>query len=274
MSTPTHSHDTPMGVPIYSLPSQGVFSPGSGSNGAPWEPARLRRFGHKENADGEGRGDDVVSSSAQYPPVGGTVGDGPRVAADTLAPSRDPRPATSGERCAVCAASHERRSLYCSPRCRRVAKERRQRERKRVQRSATCQTCGRSWLLEVGRAGLLPRFCGESCRRARVRSCEVCGVSSVERPGSWRRWCSPGCRDRAAATARSAARAERGPGQRRRVLRRPPQRFCSSCGGPFEPRDRRNYYCSPSCRARDRWFSRPVAQRRAKSRRAAERGRA
>lgn len=158
--------------------------------------------------------------------------------------------------CLGCGAAIEGRApdaRYCAPVCRRRAKERRRYWRKHAPsvRTATCTECLRTWQLRPGQPGPLPKRC--ACCIAideAVKALRRATTDSTQRPLE-RRLTNP----------------------RPKPARKPPRRFCASCGAQFSPRDRRHWFCCTTCRRRDHWYRIPVKQRQEKRRRQLERDR-
>lgn len=141
---------------------------------------------------------------------------------------------------------------YCSPECNRKARS----ERRRLQRRAKsrrpsaikCRMCGVE--VSVQPVGTIPKFCGESCRRAAhapERVCKGCGARF--RAANARDYCEAACR--------------------RRVEPETRVRACLECGVEF-PWNGCQVLCGPECRrlrrrARERQYAaEAAAKRRAK----------
>jgi hypothetical protein len=134
--------------------------------------------------------------------------------------------------CPVCDASHERRGIYCSPRCKKRAENARYRgtELRALLREFDCQQCGTHCIRGVNVAPHASKFCGYQCKAV------------------WHHRHVEGKRPRHRVLAEARVR--------RALHPAPPRRFtsgrCRNCRAWFVSHDNgdggRGRYCSEECR--------------------------
>ena len=139
------------------------------------------------------------------------------------------------------------RSLFCTSRCREMAKRKKRKEELRGQ----CRVCRKIFV----RSQLFREYCGKECqtegvlaiknRKSKVpatpKSCLFCKKEFKPRTAT-HKFCSDGCR--VGHQAKEAREFTRKHGARAKVARK----GCDYCGEMFVPKMERHIYCSSMCK--------------------------